>query len=260
MSTLTTVTWNTFFRSFAGDASEVAEAERYALRLCKLADEVGSVEVEVQARSLLVIMARFSGRLHEMQCRASDLQRALSLVRGADSWLGWAAGYSAAVATGTRDASPPVPPDTSVDPVVGMARFVIETELTLSGRPGAALEILERPEHVHLGVMSDMTGLLQALALILDGRRDEAQPWIDRGERAAHRLQARNAAVVAAALRAELSRDPSGLAEVRSSDELGLADVLVLRARAVAGDEQAATRLPGAAEALGAPGLLARLN
>ncbi len=254
LTTLSTLTWNHFFRSFCGDPDDVAAAEGFASRLVDLAEELGALDLAVHGLSLLVVMARLSGRLGLTAERAGELQRILGSVRRGEAWLGWAASYCAAVAGGASGAIPPFPPASATEPIVAVARLIIETELILAGRPGEALEQYERPNRPDLGVMSDLPGLFRALALTLVGRGAEAVPLIDRARDAAARLDSRAAMNAATALRAEVSRDPSLLppmpAEVR-----GVADVLVMRAHTACGSP-VAEEYAGAVAAIAAPGLL----
>jgi class 3 adenylate cyclase/tetratricopeptide (TPR) repeat protein len=286
VSTLTTLTWNNFFRSLCGRAGEVEAVEGFARRLADLAEEVGVLDPAVHALSLLVVMARWSGRISESSAQAAELQRVLGSSQGGDAWLGWAASYSAAVAAGASGASPPFPPLASVGPVASIASLVIEVELILAGRATEALEHLERPDRPNLGVMSNLPGVFQALALVLADRAAEAEPWVERAAEAAERLESAAVTRATAALRAEIRRDPallpplparpsaagagsaasaSGSAASAAAGTVappaafgpyGLADLLVLRAHAVCGDAAAERELQAAAVAMAAPGLL----
>jgi tetratricopeptide (TPR) repeat protein len=255
MGTLTTLMWNHFFRSFCGGPADVAAAEGFARRLAELAEELGNLDLAVHGRSLLVVMARLSGRLDITAERAAELQRVLGGVHGGDVWLGWAASYSAATASGTSGATPPFPPPASVDPVAAMASLVIETELILAGRRTEALEHLQRPTRPDLGAMSDLLGVIRALALVLDHRETEAEPLINRAYEASARLDATAVTVAAAALRAEIRQDASLLPPLPAVVH-SLADVLVVRAHAACGSETATSDLAMTALAMAAPGLL----
>jgi tetratricopeptide (TPR) repeat protein len=254
VSTLSTLAWNSFFRSFCGGPADVAAAEGFARRLADLAEDLGVLDIAVHGWSLLVVMARLSGRIDEASERAVELQRLLGAVHGGEPWLGWAASFCAAMAGGAAGATPPFPPAGSMDPVVAMASLIIEAELILAGRTAEALAHLERPNRPDLGVMSDLPGVFRALALVLGGREAEAAPWVDRAYAAAAHLEATAAMTAAAALRAEIRRDPSLLPplppEVRS-----LADLLVVRAHAACGSSDADNDLRVATVTLAAPGL-----
>jgi class 3 adenylate cyclase/tetratricopeptide (TPR) repeat protein len=255
VSTLSTLTWNNFFRSLCGGPGDVAIAEGFARRLADLAEELGVLDVAVHGRSLLVVMARLSGRIGEASERAADLQRLLGSIHGGDTWLGWAASYSAAVAGGASGATPPFPPAGSMDPVVAMASLIIEIELILTGRAAEALEHLERPDRPDLGVMSDLPGIFRAVALMLAGREAEAAPCVDRAYAAAAKLDATAAMKAASALRAEIHGDASLLPPLPVAVG-GLADVLVLRAHAACGRSASESDFRAATIALAAPGLL----
>jgi len=255
LSTLSTLVWNYFFRSLCGGEADVEAAEGFARRLADLGEELGVLDIAVQAWSLLVIMARLSGRIEEAAARAADLQRVLGAVHAGEPWLGWAASYSVAVAQGATGATPPFPPATSMDPVAAMATLIIETELILAGRAGDALEHLARPNRPDLGVMSDLPGVLVALALILVGRHAEAGAFVDRAYEAAGRLEANTIMTMALALRAEIEGDASLLPPLPDTAG-GLADVVVLRAHEACGEAGADRAFREAALALAAPGLL----
>jgi tetratricopeptide (TPR) repeat protein len=254
VSTLSTLTWNNFFRSFCGDPADVAAAEGFARRLADLSEELGALDTTVHAWSLLVVMARLSGRIREASERAAELQRVLGSVQGSDSFLGWAAAYCAAVAGGASGATPPFPPAGSMDPVVRIAGALIEAELILAGRFEEALERLERPDRPDLGVMGDLVGVFRALAFVLTGREAEAAAGVDRAFAAAARLKASAAMTAAAALRAEIQRDASLLPPL-PLEVGGLADLLVMRAHVVCGASVTDRELQLAAVAMAAPGL-----
>ena len=67
---------------------------------------------------------------------------------------------------------------------------------------------MTRPD---LGPIADLAQVFQALALVLSGRADEALPWVERCLKAAEVLKAPTTAVAAAALRAEIVGDTTGL-------------------------------------------------
>jgi class 3 adenylate cyclase/tetratricopeptide (TPR) repeat protein len=256
---LVALTWNHFFRSFCGGPEDMAEAESFAHRVAELAEELDASDLAVHASSLLAIMARFSGRLDLAAEHGMALQRAVGAVHPNDAWLGWAASYVVAVARGASGAAPPFPPDTSPDPVIGVAALVIESELTMSGRVEEALERFENAEHPDLGPIEDLTRIFYALALVLAGRLTEARPLVERTAAAALALNARAASTAAAALWAEIVHDTAGLPPPPAVAH-GLADILVLRAYAAQGDTAAADALRRASEELAMPGLTKRLS
>jgi class 3 adenylate cyclase/tetratricopeptide (TPR) repeat protein len=258
VTTLTTLAWHHFFRSFCGSAQDMAEAEGFARRLAELAGELGTGELAVQGWSLLAIMARFSGRLDEAAAHVTALSRQASWLHDKDPWLGWAASFSVTVAFGAPGATPPFPPDTSPDPVVGMAGLLIEAELTMAGRIDEALSRLESAERPNLGPIADLVGVMDALALVLGGRAVDARPWAERAAGAARVLQAPAAATAADALLAEIAVDTNGLPPAPAV-AASLTDALVLRAHVVSGDRAAADALRQATSALAMPGLLTAL-
>jgi tetratricopeptide (TPR) repeat protein len=252
ITTLSTLAWHHFFRSFCGRPAEMAEAETFASRLAELAEELGANDMAMHGLSLLAIMARLTGRLDEARSHAAALERVAAGAQHGDAWLGWAASFAVAVAVGGDGAAPPFPPDASPDPVIAMAGVIIEAELILSGRLDEALDRLEHTRRPGLGVITDLASIVYALALVLGGNPDAAGPLIERAGAAAHALRAGPTAIAAAALRAEITGDTSALPDVADSVG-GVADALVVRARAVHGDAVAVEMLRAASRALAMP-------
>jgi len=206
--------------------------------------------------SLLAVMARFSGRFDEAGGYADTLA---NVADHGDHvpWLAWAARFCVATATGARGATPPFPPDTGADPVVQMAFYVIEAELTVAGRVDEALAHVDR-NHADLGTIGDLAAVVQALALVLAGRRREGEERARRAARAARALEAGPTARAAAALLAEITGDRGDLAPAPEAAG-GIADALVLRAHAAGGDDAARRTLERDAPRLAMPGLLLEL-
>jgi class 3 adenylate cyclase/tetratricopeptide (TPR) repeat protein len=255
LNTLTTLAWNHFLRSFCGRPPDMEEAEGFARRLAELAEELGSRDQAVQGWSLLAIMARMSGRFEEAAEHIIALERATGTSVRRDPWLGWAAAFSVTVARGTPDAVPPFPPQSSTDPVVRVAKLIIEAELTMAGRVDEALHHVETADRPDLGPIADLTQVFQALAFVLAGRVGEARPWVERAAAAAAVLNALTTTEAATALRAEIVGDTTGLPPppVRAQ---GVTDILVLRAYASQGDTAARDTLRVATEALAMPGMM----
>jgi tetratricopeptide (TPR) repeat protein len=256
LGTLTTLAWHHFIRSLWGTARDTAEAEGFARRLAELAEELGAIDMAVHGRSLLAIMARFSGRLDDAAVHAEALQRFGGMVEGEPfPWLGWAAIFCVGMARGAGGLTLPLLPVTSPEPVVGMALLVIEAELAVSGRVEEALARFDVAEHRGLGPFGDLAGVLNGLALVLGGRGDVALPWVDRAIESARALEAPPAAAAAAALRAEITGDPTGLLPAPPT-AASIGDALVLRAHAARGDTSAHDALRRSARELAMPGLL----
>ncbi|MGD0380708.1 MAG: adenylate/guanylate cyclase domain-containing protein [Acidimicrobiales bacterium] len=257
---LTTLAWHHFIRSLWGTAADTAEAEGFALRLAQLGQELAAFDLVVHGRSLLAIMARFTGRLDEAARHAEVLSR-LSGVVDDDHfpWLGWAATFAVTAARGATDVAPPPPPESSLDPVVGMGLLVIEAELTVGGRLAEALARFDGAEHPGLGPFGDLVGLLQGLAFVLAGRSAEALPWVDRADQAAHALQAPATVTAAAALRSEITGASTDLPPTPTS-AASVSEALVLRSYAARGDASALDALRRCAQELAMPGLLLGLE
>jgi class 3 adenylate cyclase len=257
ISALTTLCWHHFFRSFCGTAASMAEAEGFARRLGELTEEVGANELAVHGFALLAIMARFTGRLDEASAHVAAVQRVSSKLRHGEPWLGWAASFAVTMACGAVSAAPPYPPDGLSDPVAGVARLIVEIELTMAGRGQEVLAHLDSDPRKELGPFGEMAGLLNGLALQLSGRSEHARPWIERAALAAEALDASGAVLGAAALLAEVVGDVTELPPAVPAASLG--ELLVLRARAIAGEEEAAELFKQSCLVLAMPGLAAGL-
>jgi class 3 adenylate cyclase/tetratricopeptide (TPR) repeat protein len=251
---LTTLMWHHFFRSFCGSPQEMAVAEGFALRLALLSEELGADELAIQARALLAIMTRFTGRLGEAAEHVAALHRSAGRTQRGEPWLGWAASFAVTVAGGGVMAAAPYPPGNSLDPVSGVAKLVIEIALTMVGRGAEVVTQLEAEPRGELGPFGELAGLLNGLTLQLAGRGDDAQLWVRRAIRAAQALDAGPAAIGAAALAAEIAGDTADLAPMPET-AASISDLLVLRAHAAGGDTVALRRLRSACEALAMPAL-----
>ena len=254
MSALTPLAWNHFIRSMWGTAQQTAEAERFALRLAQLAEELGAPTPAVYGRCLLVLAARYSGRLD----RAAEQSRAVEalLTPQAESWLPAATLFSSGMAAGTIDAPVPFKPPYTLDPVTLIATQVVGVELLLCGRVDEALVYLTAGQGAGVNLQTEMSGAMTALALAATGRQDEARPWVERAERAAALLGAGPVERAAAAVRAEIEADRDALPPVEPGS-LSVGEGVVLRAHAVIGEASGGDRLRTVAEQLGAPGLMA---
>jgi tetratricopeptide (TPR) repeat protein len=258
MTTLVTLAWHHFLRSWWGSRADTERAEGFARRLTAIAEELGSGDMAVQGLSLLALTARNAGRFDEAAGHVAAIEHHAVSVRRGEPWLGWAAGFSVTVAYGTPGAAPPFPPDSS-DPVVTMAGLVVGAELVLAGRLDEALARFGGPTQASQWTVSHLTGILHAVALVLAGRSEEARPWAVRAAEAAAALGAEHVVRAAGALMAEIDRDYRRLDPAPSAAG-GIADVLVLRAHALAGDAASATALVEAVEALSLPGLAAHVD
>jgi class 3 adenylate cyclase/tetratricopeptide (TPR) repeat protein len=254
ITALIPLVWNQFLRSLWGGPQDTMAAEGFARRLADVSGQMGSEETAMQAHSLLAIMARWSGRMDEAREQQIMLAPLVDGTGHRDRWLGWAAGFSVAVAGGAASAAPPFPPTDTADPVAGIAGLVIRAELAFAGRIDEATARFEAMSHSH-GAVADAAGALDALTLVLAGRPEEARPWAERAASAARVLDAPPAELVAAALLAEIDRDFEALPALPVG-EYCAADAIVLRARAVLGDEDALVQLREAAKVLAMPGLL----
>jgi hypothetical protein len=257
VSALTSLAWHHFLRSLWGGPADTATAEQLALRLAEIAEELGAVEGAIHARSLLAMMARWSGRIRMAISQTGVLARHLGSQQH-ESWIGWAASFSVAVAEGASSAAPPFPPATSPDPVAGVATQVIRAELVLAGRAEeviAHMRALDGKEETSIG---DAMSVLCAVALVVSGSTEEARPWAERAARAARVLNAWPIELAARSLLGEIRGDDSELPEPPAAAS-SVAEALLLRAHASLGNEAARQALVQASDLLVAPGLLTGL-
>jgi class 3 adenylate cyclase/tetratricopeptide (TPR) repeat protein len=255
ITSLTSLTWNHFFKSLFGDAAATAQAEGFASRLSAVAEELGAFDMAVHGRSLKALMARFTGRFDVAAAEVEALARNGSLdLQHNEGWLGHAAHFALSLATGVPDAAPPYPPQRSPDPVVAMASIMVETALVLAGRGDEAVERVVHDPPVLEGPMADAMGMLAAVAFMVGGKADLAVPLLERAVAGAEVLRAEHLARAAGAMLADAEgRLPEVDAEGGGPS---LADALVLRARVLGGDAEAKPRLRELAEVLVTPGLL----
>lgn len=253
LAALTPLAWHHFIRSVWGGEDETVAAERFALRLAEMGEELGVRTPGLYGRCLLLLAARYSGRLE----RAAEQGRALEslLAPQAESWLPAAALFARSVAGGGADAPVPFNPPHSADPVALIATQVVGVELLLRGRVDEALSYLTANQQVATNLQTEMSGVMTGLALVVSGRPDEARPWVERAQRAARLLGAAPVERAAIAVRAEIEGDAESL-PVPGSESLSIGEALVLRAHAAMGDEACLDRLLRVVGPLAAPGLL----
>lgn len=254
MSALTPLAWLNSLRSMWGSEAEIAEAEGFARRLAVIAEEIGASDIAIHGRSLLTILARWSGRLDVASEQVEKIERLLERPDRRDPWLAWAVGFSVAVASGTTSAAAPFPPADYVDPVGSIAAEVIEAELAFSGRVDEAVRHIEDGAEDH-GPVADAAAVLKALTFVLAGRRSEARVLAERSAAAASQMGAVPARLMAEAVLAELSGDPTALPKI-PEDCLSAAGAVVLRAHAALGDQAALQELRRTVKVLAMPGLL----
>lgn len=253
--TLATLTWKHFFRSFTGSARDTATAEGFAMRLAELSRDLGLLDTTVHGHSLRAIMARTTGRFDEARQEADALARLRVPADHSESWLAWSASFAVALATDLPEAAAPFPPEHSVDPVVAVARLMVEEALVLSGRVDEALWSLQREASVLQGTLADVTGIVHAMALLFSGNRGAAtRDLLERGVKAAEVIDATATACSGRSMLCELDGRMPDVTEV--SDGPSLAGALALRAGAALGDDEAAGGLAQMVSALRAPGLL----
>jgi class 3 adenylate cyclase/tetratricopeptide (TPR) repeat protein len=259
ISALAALAWHHYFRASCGGPADVVDARQFTRRLAELAEELGARDMAVHGWSLLALLARATGDLDEAASYATAAERMVSGPARAERWLAAATRFAVTVAQGTRNAVAPLPPEPPTDPVALEAVAVIAGELTAAGRVEEALGVLGEDARTLFGPLGDLVRLIWAFALVVAGRSEEALPFADRAAEAARRLGAERAVEAAAALRAEVTGDSTGLPPAPPA-AAGLADALVLRAHASLGDTAALDSLRTAAARLAQPALLTHIG
>ncbi|HML00574.1 MAG TPA: adenylate/guanylate cyclase domain-containing protein, partial [Acidimicrobiales bacterium] len=204
-TTLATLSWKHFIASLHGTAREMAPAEEAAARLCALSEELGMLDMTVHGRALRAFMMRQTGRFEEARHEADALAQLLSPPRRHnESWLGWAASFTVALATDSPDAAAPYPPEDSVDPVVAMAGVLIVAALALAGRGDEVVGRLEHGSRSFEGAIADLGGVVAAMGLVLSGQTEAARERLERAHKAAEVFDARGVLRSAEAMLAEV--------------------------------------------------------
>ena len=253
LTALTPLVWHHFLRTMWGSSEETVEAEDFSLRLAQVADDLGVPTSGLHGRCLLLMAARYSGRLDV----AAEHARAVELVLApqSENWLPAAALFAISVAVGGSDQPVPFTVPNSPDPVSLIATQIVGIELLLSGRPDEALAYLAADRQKGGNLQVDMSGVMTALALVLSGRPAEAVPWVQRAERAAKLLNAVPVQRAAQAIRAEVEGHEGSLPPVRDGSA-SISDALLVRAHAALGDRSSPALLKRMARSLAAPGLM----
>jgi hypothetical protein len=254
--------WHHFLRARLGGADETTELRHYVDRLVETAHELGMHEMEAHGLAMSANVARLQGRVDDA-CRAGARAEELALIDQSSASLARVAALCADRARGITSEEPVLDRQT-VDPVVLMAAYLIGEQLILDGRPEGTQRAIEaidrRPGSSELeGVIG---GFGRALSLVLLGRHVEARADAEWAIAAATTLGAPPAVTAARALLAEVTivvdgdrETAAGLIDEAPPVSGGLAHLLVVRCRALLGDEEARRELQAAIVALRMPGL-----
>jgi class 3 adenylate cyclase/tetratricopeptide (TPR) repeat protein len=253
LGALSLLAWNHFLRSIWGNPTDTAEAERFAARLGEVATELLADEMTVEAHSLMLLIARWSGRIDLAASHHEGLRGALAWGGAREYWIGLAAGFAMTTSRG-ESAAPPWPPVGTPDPVAGVASTAIRAELAFAGRVDEAAARYDAVAHPH-GAMADAAHIIDAVILTLAGREPEARPLAERALTAARVLDARPTETIARTLLAQIDCDPAALDPIPVT-ATSVADLVLLRAHALAGSEVARARLDEGTCVLRMPGLL----
>ena len=171
-ATLTTLAWHHFIRSLWGGARPTRPRPRGSPAGWRSSPRSSApIDMAVHGRSLLAIMARFSGRLDEAAAMPRACSDSAGVVRRETfPWLGWAATFAVAVA-GARPRwplrSPPTPHPTPWSAWRSSSSRRSSPWTGGSRRPWRGSSMVERPE---LGPFGDLAGVLNGLALSWRGR------------------------------------------------------------------------------------------
>ncbi|MHB8669696.1 MAG: adenylate/guanylate cyclase domain-containing protein [Acidimicrobiales bacterium] len=279
LNSLDSLAWNHFLRCRLGAGPSVSVAHGYVERFLALAEEMDMPVFLGHALCIASNQARLGG----------DLDSALRHARRAEgmpeAWgplgtLAHALGWSARTAAGGEPGAPEEPvPDLgdSPDPLHLLAQVVIAEELVFAGRFDEARSVATRlGRRASLQRLEGLIGgFLEALFSLLTGDLDGAARAAREALESAEIMDAPPAAAAARAVLAEVAlragdpgaarrwladlADPADPAAPGRPVPGGVAGALVVRARALLGEEGAAEELAASAAALRMPGLLADL-
>lgn len=254
LSTLLSLGWFHFFRQQFGSPDEMTEALDYTARGAALADDLGNPTIGAHLRCLQANLLRFAGRLDEAEATIASCD--VAALEGKSEALLVAA--TRAVLALARD--PEVPVERlapTAEPTARAAAAMQAEALAFAGRFEEALaqfRVADPDGAFTQGSALRSIRYVEAVAMVLAGRRDVSDT-LEAVRREAHSEGAAPVRLATQALLAELSCDPAALAALPADPPEGLAGALVLRARAVAGDEAAAAALVRVVDRLRVPGL-----
>jgi class 3 adenylate cyclase/tetratricopeptide (TPR) repeat protein len=252
--------WHHFLRCFLGGEAEIAVALGHAEALARMSAGVGDQIGGAYGHGIAAILLRGAGDLDGCACHAQAL-RGLELEPG----TGAAVLRDAAEHTADLIAAPDTPLPRSLlhhgDTAGLMGIVSAAVACLLAGRVAdadAVNEVLARAAPDVPGIHVVKFGIVDALRRLIDGEADEA------ASRLVGVVSTSRAPASAAAGRALLAEALVRQGDVPAAQRLladigdsgGIAGLLVLRARAVAGEPGAASRLEAEAERLHAPGAL----
>lgn len=261
INSLNALGWHHFIRARLGGDADVSTAMGYARRLADSALELGMTEFAVQGLSQASNLARLNGHFEEAEQLAAEAGR-LDQVSDPSRVLVDAVSFSAAVARGEK-ASPPLFDESAVDPVVLIAGYLVAEELLFAGYGDETmLLLLDRLGGSFGTLQAVIGGFGSGLTLLLLGRYEEARRHFEAARSGAALVDAGPVGAAARALLAEVDVRTGGDPAQANADldaiepvPGGIAGAMVLRARAVAGDAEAARRFAERVAALRAPGL-----
>ncbi|MFN2582043.1 MAG: hypothetical protein ABR498_04800 [Candidatus Dormibacteria bacterium] len=266
---LITLAWFRFIRAHLGDDDATAEARRVAERLARVSAEMGDVTFEVQAHCLLAVLDRLRGDI-DAAVRHTSRARSLLQTSGDNTHqysgaLMRAVDFMLRLAQDRNAAGCPAPAQTP-SPLAVMSDVLVIEALLLSGRYHDARDQLQGSTLGDFASISPffarMLTVVRASALLFTGSEQPVEDQLMDARDAAQRLGAHANAVAATALLAEVlarSGDIDGAhAHLRDvgDDPGGFAGLLLRRARAAAGDNEALRQLSELAEKMKAPGCL----
>jgi tetratricopeptide (TPR) repeat protein len=263
-NSLVLLAWHHIFRSHLGGREQMALAEHYADRGRDMAADLGFHEFHAHGLCLGALTRRFTGRLDDavdLAERAGDVplesnSPVRELVKGVQ--------FLASVARESDAVEPAL--STSNDPVVWVGWLTTVEALLLAGRVDDAERLVTDIENLPGlgGAIDGMTrSLTVGLAMLMTDRADEAAPLLREALASARAVRSDSMMQAAHALLAETHARTGEGDEARRYLEKagapapdGVCGALVVRARTVLGEADAAVDLRRMAEELGAPGLL----
>ena len=268
---LITLAWFRFTCTHLGGPDETAAARADAERLARVCTEMGDLTFELHARCLLAVLDRLAGSIDAAEAhlaRAGALLHELVAIGGTQhvDTLFAAAEFVLRLAAQPDAAGLPAPAD-SPSPIAVIADVLVIEGLVLAGRFTEARSHLAASALESFGIVSPffsrMLGVVRAAVTVCGGGGavDEVRADLLDAREAARRLGAWANEVAATALLAEALVRSGDVAAAKRElaqadrDPGGVAGILLLRARALTGDEAAAALLAERRVRLRAPGL-----
>ncbi|MGH9012891.1 MAG: adenylate/guanylate cyclase domain-containing protein [Acidimicrobiia bacterium] len=264
LGALVSLAWHHYLRARLGGDADTRTADDYATRLASLGAEVGGNEFHAHGTCMRSNLARLAGRLDDARNLAEQVRHYLDDGNPREATLSRAVIFGIDITDPACEPATPLPVD-SADPVVAVSALIVGEAQLLAGRADDATAYFDATGRFPaLGPVAPVApGLTSGLAHVLAGRFAKAVTPLEPAIGAAEAIHSAPGAASARALLAEaivrhendLDRARQLLADAPRPTPGGVAGALVLRARAVLGDDAARSELAAAVIRLQTPGL-----